>query len=407
MKQFEIPSYYRSPIISKVKSKRKLQDPRKKDFTPTRLTLGSIEFLIARHFGFCYGVENAIEISYKAIQANPDKKIYLLSQMIHNPGVNEDLQSYGITFIQDTKGKQLIPWEDIHAEDVVIIPAFGTTVEIENKLKEIGVDVHAYNTTCPFVEKVWNRSEKLGTDAHTIIVHGKHDHEETRATFSHSAQSAPTLVVKNLAEAHLLEAYILGKSSDEAILKAFEGKYTVGFNPSLHLQKIGVVNQTTMLASETQEITDLLRQAMITRYGENDIKNHIADTRDTLCYATNDNQSATYGLMEHEADFAIVVGGYNSSNTTHLVELLEQKFSCYFIQSEEAILSKDSLISYDIHEKKEKTIQDYFPQNKEKIKIILTSGASCPDSVVDAVIQKLIRINNIEVDIEKAIELIQ
>ncbi len=407
MKQFEIPSYYRSPIISKVKSKRKLQDPRKKDFTPTRLTLGSIEFLIARHFGFCYGVENAIEISYKAIQANPDKKIYLLSQMIHNPGVNEDLQSYGITFIQDTKGKQLIPWEEIHAEDVVIIPAFGTTVEIENKLKEIGVDVHAYNTTCPFVEKVWNRSEKLGTDEHTIIVHGKHDHEETRATFSHSAKSAPTLVVKNLAEAHLLEAYILGKSSDEAILKAFEGKYTVGFNPSLHLQKIGVVNQTTMLASETQEITDLLRQAMITRYGENDIKNHIADTRDTLCYATNDNQSATYGLMEHDADFAIVVGGYNSSNTTHLVELLEQKFSCYFIQSEEAILSKESIISYDIHEKKEKTIQDYFPQNKEKIKIILTSGASCPDSVVDAVIQKLIRINNIEVDIEKAIELIQ
>ena len=403
MKQFEIPSYYRSPIISKVKSKRKLQDPRKKDFTPTRLTLGSIDFLIARHFGFCYGVENAIEISYKAIQANPDKKIYLLSQMIHNPGVNEDLQSYGIRFIQDTKGKQLIPWEDIHSEDVVIIPAFGTTVEIENKLKEIGVDVHAYNTTCPFVEKVWNRSEKLGTDKHTIIVHGKHDHEETRATFSHSAQNAPTLVVKNLKEAQLLVDYILGNSADEAILTAFDGKYTDGFNPSIHLLKIGVVNQTTMLASETQEITDLLRQAMITRYGESEIKNHIADTRDTLCYATNDNQSATYGLMENEADFAIVVGGYNSSNTTHLVELLEQKFTCYFIQSEESILSKDSLISFDIHEKKEKTIEHYFPSNKEKVNIILTSGASCPDSVVDSVIQKLISINRIKVDIEKAI----
>ena len=214
-------------------------------------------------------------------------------------------------------------------------------------------------------------------------------------------------MVRNRKEAELLARYIRKELSDEQFEIDFANKYSSGFLASRDLQKIGVVNQTTMLASETQEITDLLRQAMITRYGENDIKNHIADTRDTLCYATNDNQSATYGLMEHDADFAIVVGGYNSSNTTHLVELLEQKFSCYFIQSEEAILSKESLISYDIHEKKEKTIQDYFPQNKEKIKIILTSGASCPDSVVDAVIQKLIRINNIEVDIEKAIELIQ
>lgn len=399
MKKFEIPAYYRSPIISKVKAKRKAEDPRKKDFTPTRLSLGSIEFLIARHFGFCYGVENAIEISYKAIQENPGKRIYLLSQMIHNPGVNEDLQSYGIKFIQDTKGKQLIPWENITADDVVIIPAFGTTVEIEEKLASIGVDVKSYNTTCPFVEKVWNRSDTLGTSEHTIIIHGKHDHEETRATFSHAAKNAPALVVKNLKEAQVLVDYIEGKITATALLSYFEGKHTEGFNPETDLLKIGVVNQTTMLATETQEITELLRSAMIAKYGLETIKEHIADTRDTLCYATNDNQSATYGLLEENADFAIIVGGYNSSNTTHLVELLETKFPCYFINSEENIFDNLEVSCFDIHTKTESIKPLSISNNTAKI--ILTSGASCPDSVVDRVIQKLLVLTNNEVDLEK------
>ena len=165
MKKFEIPQYYKSDIISKIKDIRKKNDPRKKDFTPSLLKVGKIEFVIARHFGFCYGVENAIEISYKAIDANPDKRIFLLSQMIHNPGVNEDLLNHGVRFIQDTSGKQLIQWEELTSDDIVIIPAFGTTLEIKQKLTQIGVQVDAYNTTCPFVEKVWNRSEKLGVDA--------------------------------------------------------------------------------------------------------------------------------------------------------------------------------------------------------------------------------------------------
>jgi 4-hydroxy-3-methylbut-2-enyl diphosphate reductase len=401
MKKFEIPTYYRSPIISKVKAKRKAEDPRKKDFTPTRLSLGSIEFLIARHFGFCYGVENAIEISYKAIQENPGKRIYLLSQMIHNPGVNEDLQSYGIEFIQDTKGKQLIPWENITTDDVVIIPAFGTTVEIEEKLASIGVDVKSYNTTCPFVEKVWNRSDTLGTSEHTIIIHGKHDHEETRATFSHAAKNASALVVKNLKETQVLVDYIEGKITATALLSYFEGKHTEGFNPETDLLKIGVVNQTTMLATETQEITELLRSAMIAKYGLDTIKKHIADTRDTLCYATNDNQSATYGLLEENADFAIIVGGYNSSNTTHLVELLETKFPCYFINSEENIFNNLEVSCFDIHSKTE-SIKP-LPITNNSAKIILTSGASCPDSVVDRVIQKLLVLTNNEVDLEKVL----
>ncbi len=407
MKKFEIPEYYKSNIISKIKDIRKKNDPRKKDFSPSLLKVGKAEFIIARHFGFCYGVENAIEISYKAIKENPGKRIFLLSQMIHNPGVNEDLLSHGVRFIQDTHGKQLIQWDEITSEDIVIIPAFGTTIEIQEKLTQIGVQVDAFNTTCPFVEKVWNRSEKLGVDAHTIIIHGKHDHEETRATFSHSASNAPTLVLKNITEANWLSEFILGNRPMNDFKDVFEGRLTEGFNPFIHLSKIGVVNQTTMLASDTQEITDLLRETMIQKYGADSIQEHIADTRDTLCYATNDNQTATYGLMEVAADFAIVVGGYNSSNTTHLVELLESKFDVYFIESEKEINDQGEISCYNIHSQEIEKRKLFSNSLKSSHKIVLTSGASCPDAVVDAVIRKILFVLNEDADIEKAIELIQ
>jgi 4-hydroxy-3-methylbut-2-enyl diphosphate reductase len=388
MKQFEVPAFYRSHIISKVKAQRKLADPRKKDFSPTELQLGKVTFVIARHFGFCYGVENAIEKSYKAIHENPTKRIFLLSQMIHNPAVNEDLFSHGLQFLQDTEGNQLIPFDTLTKEDLVIIPAFGTTLEIEEKLKVIGVDIATYNTTCPFVEKVWNRSEKLGETNHTIIIHGKHKHEETRATFSHSSKNAPSLIVKDIEEARILGDYILGKLDISSFEAVFKEKYSPGFDATRDLTKIGVINQTTMLASETQEIALYLREVMLLKYGTDVIKEHIADTRDTLCYATNDNQTATLALMETAADMAIVVGGYNSSNTSHLVELLEQKFPCYFIKDESEILSQEHIRSFDIHSK---TISDSsFLSAESNHRIILTSGASCPDSIVDGVMMKIL-----------------
>ena len=393
MKKFEIPDFYRSSIISKVKAQRKLEDPRKKDFTPTLLDFGKIRFLIARHFGFCYGVENAIEISYKAIHENPTKRIFLLSQMIHNPDVNADLLSHGITFIQDTSGQQLIPWEDLKSDDIVIIPAFGTTVEIEKKLTDIGVNVAKYNTTCPFVEKVWNRSETLGSKNHTIVIHGKHSHEETRATFSRSNQNGQAIVIKDLKEAKLLAKVILGESSSAEFYTQFNGKHSENFNPEMDLKKIGVINQTTMLASETQEIAEYLRTVMSEKYGEESLTDHIADTRDTLCYATNDNQSATLGLLEETADLAIVVGGYNSSNTTHLVELLEQKFTTFFIQSEASIKDEDTISSFDIHSKTVLALDSFLPKNEGVTTIIITSGASCPDSIVEGVIQKVLKIS--------------
>lgn len=400
MKKFDIPSYFRSPIISKVKAKRKLEDPRKKDFSPTSIELGNIEFIISRHFGFCYGVENAIEKSYQAIERNPDKRIFLLSQMIHNPEVNNDLQSQGVKFIQDTEGNQLIPWEEITSDDIVIIPAFGTTVETKELLENKGIDTVTYNTTCPFVEKVWNRSAKLGENDHTIIIHGKQNHEETKATFSHSKENAPSLVIKNMKEAELLASFILGKTDSESFVEAFKSKWSEGFDPSHDLKKIGVVNQTTMLASETQAIAEFLKETMIQKYGEEQIKDHFADTRDTLCYATNDNQSATMELLKTDADLALVIGGYNSSNTSHLVELLEQKFQTYFIKNRDEIISRNEIRSFDIHSKKLNSFNDFLPA-KDKIKIIITSGASCPDSAVDAVIQRILEVTETNFKLEE------
>lgn len=399
MKQFQIPEFYRSPIISKVKAKRKLDDPRKKDFSPTILDFGKVRFLVSRHFGFCYGVENAIERAYRAIEENPGQRIYLLSQMIHNPDVNEDLVSNGIQFLQDTSGKQLIDFDTLTNDDIVLIPAFGTTVDIEKLLVSKGIDVQKYNTTCPFVEKVWNRSEKLGETEHTILIHGKYNHEETRATFSRSSQFAPSLILKDLDEARLLAEYIQEKKDLQEFSIDFEGRHSQGFDPLKHLNKIGVVNQTTMLASETQEITDYLRGVMIEKYGLSSIKNHMADTRDTLCYATNDNQSATLGLMEHEADLGIVVGGYNSSNTTHLVELMESKYPVYFIKGASEILSNLEIQYFDIHKKQVVKQNDYMPNN-EVISIAITSGASCPDSIMDRVIHRILDILEVKISLE-------
>ncbi len=366
-----------------------MKDLRKQDFSPTTLDFGTVQFILARHFGFCYGVENAIEISYRAIEENPDKKVYLLSQMIHNQEVNNDLQSRGISFIMDTDGSQFIPWENIKANDVVIIPAFGTTIEIENFLLDKGVEVQKYNTTCPFVEKVWNRAEKLGKENYTVIIHGKPKHEETRATFSHSAANAKSVVVRDMEEAIQLAGYLSGNKSAAQFSEEFAGRFSEGFDVTKDLERVGVVNQTTMLATETQAIADYFRKAMIEKYGEAEIRQHFADTRDTLCYATNDNQDSTYQLLETNADLAVVVGGYNSSNTSHIVELCERKFPTYFINSEKEIQSATEIHHYNYPQKKKEVTQNFLP-TKRPLKIVLTSGASCPDTLVDRVMLRLL-----------------
>jgi 4-hydroxy-3-methylbut-2-enyl diphosphate reductase len=390
MKKFSIPFTYRSSLITSIKEKRKQADKLKKDFTPTLLNFGAIQIKLARHFGFCYGVENAIEIAFKTIEENPGKRIFLLSEMIHNPLVNKDLLERGVQFLQDTSGKNIVPFEELTSNDIVIIPAFGTTIDIENKLKSIGIAIEKYNTTCPFVEKVWNRSEQIAKKNYTVIVHGKPTHEETRATFSHAAINTPTVIVNDMKDAVILSDFITGVSNSTHFYLAFKGKFSEGFDVEKDLIRIGVVNQTTMLASDTQAIADFLKKIMIKKYSlsEENCSEHFADTRDTLCYATNDNQSAVYGLLKEDADLAIVVGGYNSSNTSHLVELCEEKLPTYYIDHESRIISKDAISHFNFHNKTESVTNNYLPE-KRPLKILITSGASCPDSVVENVIKKI------------------
>jgi len=377
-------------------------DKMKKDFTPTLLDFGPLQIYLARHFGFCYGVENAIEIAFRTLEENPGKRLFLLSEMIHNPQVNADLQAHGIVFLQDTYGKQLIPFEEITNDDIVLIPAFGTTLEIEEKLQRIGIQTEKYNTTCPFVEKVWNRSEAIAKKDYTIIIHGKPTHEETRATFSHAAAGAPSVVVKDMAEAKELAKYITGEKLPDEFYSEFSNQYSAGFNAAKDLQRIGVVNQTTMLASDTQAIADYLKEIIIQKYQPTNTEERFADTRDTLCYATNDNQTAVSGMLQTEADLAIVVGGYNSSNTSHLVELCEEKLPTYFINNEEKILSAKEILHHNFHTKEEILTADFLPA-KEPVRILITSGASCPDALVEGVISKLVEFYGVK-DMMKGLE---
>jgi 4-hydroxy-3-methylbut-2-enyl diphosphate reductase len=389
VRSFDIPTHYRSALIGRLKAFRKAQDPKKKDLSPTLLDLGPVRFVLARHFGFCYGVENAIEISYQAIEQNPGKRIFLLSQMIHNPEVNADLEARGLRFIQDTHGHMLMDWSELRSDDIVIIPAFGTTLETEARLKAIGIDPLKHNTTCPFVEKVWKRSAQLGEKDYTVVIHGKAKHEETRATFSHTAQGAPAVIVKDMAETQLLGRIILGEEPIGTFEEVFGKRATPGFDPAKDLQRIGVVNQTTMLATETQAIADQLKQVMVKKYGEAATGGHFADTRDTLCYATNDNQDATNELLKAEADLALVVGGYNSSNTSHLVELLEHKFPTYFINGDKELVSAAEIEHFNYPEQKLERTSDWLPGTRP-VTIILTSGASCPDTLLDRVMLKVL-----------------
>lgn len=394
MRTFDIPEFYRSPVIGKVKAIRKAGDPRKRELGPSVLDFGSVRFILPRHFGFCFGVENAIEIAYKAVAENPGKRLWLLSQMIHNPEVNADLESQGIGFLMDTEGRTITPMDALNSEDVVIVPAFGTTLEIEQRLVDLGVDIQRYNTTCPFVEKVWKRAAQLGEKAYTVVIHGKPRHEETRATFSHSSANAKSLVIKDMGEAEVLAQFIRGERDWSGFDAEFAGRMSEGFAVPADLQRFGVVNQTTMLASDTQAIADHLKSALEYRDGGSDAQ--FANTRDTLCYATLDNQTATAQALEmarKQADLAVVVGGYNSSNTAHLVELCEEELPTWFIRGADELQADGRLGHFDLARGERVESAGWWPaQFRGAVPtVLLTSGASCPDSAVDRVLQMIVQ----------------
>ena len=396
MKKFEIPEQFNSAFTGQIKQWRKAQDPRKKDFSPSIVPLEDLTLIFPRHMGFCYGVENAIEIAFKAVNENPGKRVYLLGEMIHNPAVNEDLKAMGVSFIMDTAGNRLMDWNTLTSEDIVITPAFGTTLEIEEQLSDLGVDVKKYNTTCPFVEKVWKRSNEIGVEGYTIVIHGKYKHEETRATFSHANVKTKSVVVRDMKEARILADYIEGKRWAAEFATDFAGKCTEGFDIETDLERIGVVNQTTMLATETEEISQFLKEIMLANKGEGSF----ADTRDTLCYATNDNQDAAMQLLNTEADAAIVIGGHNSSNTYQLATILSQKIQTFFVESA-ADIQADQVEHLNLTTLKKETTPFAL---SNCTKVVIASGASCPDTLVDQVVHQILRLKNITISPEEALK---
>ena len=402
-RKFNIPQFYQSSIIGVIKSHRNASDPRKRDLTPSVLDCGPVKFKIARNFGFCYGVEQAVEIAYKILDEYPQRRHFMLSEMIHNPHVNSDLRGRGMQFLRTSTGEELIPLSVLKPDDIVVIPAFGTTLEIKAQLQACGVDIHTFDTTCPFVTKVWRRSEQLGRKNYTVIVHGKHYHEESRATFSHAQQHAPVVVVRNKAEAQDLAAIIKGDRSSAFFYARFADRYSKGFDPEQDLRRIGVVNQTTMLVTETQAVTKILRQAIRDRYGEGD---HFIDTSDTLCYATHENQEAARTLLRESLDLALVVGGYNSSNTSQIVTLCREIVSTYFISGTSEISSDVHIRHFDLLTQGFKETQDWLPDHRP-VSIALTAGASCPDVLLDQVIRKVTSFFPDAISVEEALDLFQ
>jgi len=391
--QFDrVPNHYAGDIIQRVKDFR--QATGKRSLAPTRLEIGDLEVLIPRHFGFCFGVERAIHMAFSALERHPGKRINLVSEIIHNPLVNEDLSRRGVGFVYDGEGERRILEEEIDGDDIVLIPAFGTTLEIEASLQRSGVDTEAeefrenYDTTCPFVAKVWDRGEELGREGYTIIIHGKYRHEETQATHSHTKEHTRTLVVLDAGEARQVHDYIVGDMSLEAFTTAFGDKWSEGFDPRRDLERIAVVNQTTMLAEETKEVARLMRQAMVSRFGAEDIDEHFADTNDTLCYATNWNQNATKALLDLEPHLAVVVGGYNSSNTSHLVEICSQVMPSYLVSGADELLSAERIRHYDFGRRELVEAGDWLPAERP-LRIAIASGASCPDVVMNGVVERI------------------
>lgn len=401
MKTFVLPKYYDSELISELKNIR-TKNEKRINYSPTTLSIGKLNFFIPKYFGFCFGVKNAIEICYKTIRENPQKTIYLISEIIHNSNVNNDLKKKGIQFLQESTGKTIIPWSKVTKNDIVIIPAFGTTKENMETIKKKGIKTEAYDTTCPFVTKVWNRGNELAQKKYTIIIHGKPEHEETKATFSNFDNNIPRIIIKNIEEAILLSKYILNETKT-CFEKNFKDRTSENFNPKKDLKKIGVINQTTMLAEETQKISSFFEKIMHKKYKKNNSKNYIANTKDTLCYATNENQKSIQQLTNLNIDLAFITGGYNSSNTSQLVKICRNYFETYFISSEEKLVSDKEIIHFNMEKKIEITTRNYLPK-KNKINILITGGASCPDSVLERLLEKICKYYKEHINKKKIIQ---
>ncbi|MBW8781576.1 MAG: 4-hydroxy-3-methylbut-2-enyl diphosphate reductase [Verrucomicrobia bacterium] len=382
---------------------------------PVTLDFGAVQYVLPSHFGFCLGVKNAIERAYETLAANPGRRVFMLSELIHNPFVNEDLLRRGLRYLQSDKGEpfttegakasgapgETLLWDTLTSADIVIIPAFGATDEDKKQLVRKGLAVYPYDATCMLVEKVWKSARAYGRDGYTVIIHGKHEHEETKATFSNTRRHAPAVIVRNLAETRLLGEII---ASEDPRVRArfydhFAGRHTPGFDVDRHLERIAVVNQTTLLMNETREIIASLRDLYAKKFGPDapgqSPRVGGSGRNDTLCYATQVNQDALARALASPIDAAFIIGGKNSSNTYQLYRLCEQKLGgkAFFIQSELNIRSLDEVEHYVFPAGGGSGQVEAHPlwpgDHGTPKRVLITGGASCPDGVIQQVITRI------------------
>lgn len=408
----ESSALYQSKLCELIKLQARTHERSASD--PVELNFGAATYLIPSHFGFCLGVKNAIERAYETLAANPGRRVFMLSELIHNPFVNADLLRRGLTYLQTDKGVPFtingkpaaadpdaaLIWDTLTPDDIVIIPAFGATDEDKRKLVRKGIAVCQYDATCMLVEKVWKAARNYGRAGYTVIIHGKAEHEETKATFSNTRRHAPALIVRDLDEIKQLGRII---SSDEPSVRAefhtlFAGKHTPGFDVERDLQRVAVVNQTTLLVNETRAIIAYLRELFVRKYGP-EAAEHVGGSgrNDTLCYATQVNQDALAKALSAPLDAAFVIGGKNSSNTYQLYRLCAQTLGekAYFIQSEANIRSLHEVEHYvfpSMHAGRltgKTEIRPLWTAPTKPKRVLITGGASCPDGIIQQVVVRL------------------
>jgi len=377
--QAQVLSHYRSELVERIRAEGHI------------LSAGNLTIKLAKEFGFCYGVERAIDLAYAARRAYPDRRIFLLGEIIHNPEVNDQIRRMGIVTIagkpRDEEINQLRP------EDIVIIPAFGTEVATRQKLEEKGCLF--VDTTCGDVMSVWKRVRQYSKESVTSIIHGKAWHEETMATSSQARASGNGhyLVVFTLAETDYVCDYIVNGGNKAEFLSKFKGAYSEGFDPDIHLQAIGVANQTTMLRGETEEVQRRLKAAMGRKYGDSELRHF--RFFDTICGATQDRQDALEKLLREPLDLLLVIGGYNASNTSHLAEMGEAKLPTYFIKNAAKMVSDRLIQHYDQHKHEEIETRDWLPPGQ--VTVGITAGASCPNNLIEDAIRRLFELRGISV----------
>ena len=378
--QAQVLSHYRSELVDHIRARGHV------------VCAGGLTIKLAKEFGFCYGVERAIDLAYAARKAYQNQPIYILGEIIHNPEVNDQLREMDIRFLSGKEKNAEL--EDLKSGDIVIIPAFGAEVAMMEKLEAKGCQF--VDTTCGDVMSVWKRVRQYARDAVTSIIHGKAWHEETKATSSRATANGNGhyLVVFTLAETDYVCRYIQDGGNKEEFLAKFKGAYSAGFDPDIHLQAIGVANQTTMLRGETEEVQRRLRAAMEQKYGPENLDKHFRFF-DTICGATQDRQDALEKLLAQPLDLLLVIGGYNSSNTSHLAEMGEAQLPTFFIKNAAKMASDKRIQHYDQHLHKEVETQDWLPAGN--ITVGITAGASCPNNLIEDTIRRLFELRGISV----------